>query len=481
MSFRLKTILGVAFIEAILLAILVISAMNFLRTSSEEALLEQADTTSRLVASTVTDAVLSTDLAYLESYLNQFVRNRGIAYARVISGDDTLAEAGEKEWLSRPFVESTSLDNTTDDVFSKQAGIEVGGTPYGRVEVGFYVNEIRELLESARREITSIAIIEIVLVGLFSFVLGLILTRQLTLLSEGAKAVAEGGPGFQIENSSKDELGQTIDAFNRMSRELKVSQDALANAYSHIMQSVNEGVITFSHDGTLEDVNRAAAELFQIKQGQQDGLVVEDIFPDIDLRKREGELIETMGTCSDGSLVSVELTISRVTLNDNLVLRTCVVRDVTERNEARQRLAEYAERLEEKNRDLGDFAYVASHDLQEPLRKVLSYGDLLEEECSEELSDVGRRYLSRIKDSSARMKQRIQDLLSYARVDSRTGEMGTVDLNELITGVVSDLDVAISEAGATVNIGELPSLVGEPTQFRQLLQPDDSKNPVHHH
>jgi signal transduction histidine kinase len=127
-------------------------------------------------------------------------------------------------------------------------------------------------------------------------------------------------------------------------------------------------------------------------------------------------------------------------------------------------------RLSLSNRDLAGFAFVASHDLQEPLRKIIAFGDRLERNLGENLDPTGKDYLVRMQNAATRMQRLIDDLLSYARTSSKPTVMGMVDLNSTCRDVVSDLELAIEQSGATITVGELPTIEGDSTQLGQLLQ-----------
>ena len=116
------------------------------------------------------------------------------------------------------------------------------------------------------------------------------------------------------------------------------------------------------------------------------------------------------------------------------------VDDITISKQAEVSLQVYAAKLEQSNRDLQEFAYIASHDLQEPLRKVLAFGDRLTKKYGDVLDETGRDYLKRMRDASQRMQTLINDLLTFSRVSTRAQPFTKVDLNSLIQDVISDLE-----------------------------------------
>jgi two-component system CheB/CheR fusion protein len=144
--------------------------------------------------------------------------------------------------------------------------------------------------------------------------------------------------------------------------------------------------------------------------------------------------------------------------------------DITERKQVEQRLAVYAAKLERSNRELQDFASVASHDLQEPLRKIQAFGDRLKATWGESLGDVGGDYLRRMQSAAGRMQTLINDLLMFSRVESKAQPFVRVDLASVAREVVADLEIQIERAGAVVEVGHLPAIEADPLQMRQLLQ-----------
>lgn len=133
----------------------------------------------------------------------------------------------------------------------------------------------------------------------------------------------------------------------------------------------------------------------------------------------------------------------------------------------RRRTAEVE--LQRSNQELQDFAYAASHDLQEPLRKIQAFGDILENEYGDRLGD-GAEYLSRMHAAATRMSKLIEDLLSFSRVTTKQPEPSKIDLNDILDDVLSDLENLIKRSEGKVTVGELPTVLADPTHMRQLFQ-----------
>ena len=144
--------------------------------------------------------------------------------------------------------------------------------------------------------------------------------------------------------------------------------------------------------------------------------------------------------------------------------------DITEQKQAQRALARQAEELTRSNKELEQFAYIASHDLQEPLRKVQTFGDMIATEAGATLSAEAHDYLQRMRSAAARMQTFINDLLTYSRVASQAKPFEQVDLAQVTQEVLSDLEIRIQSTGGRVEVGKLPLLNADPIQMRQLLQ-----------
>jgi PAS domain S-box-containing protein len=173
----------------------------------------------------------------------------------------------------------------------------------------------------------------------------------------------------------------------------------------------------------------------------------------------------------DGKRIPVLFSSSRLQGPDGEFQGTvCVAQDMTERKQAAEALAEKAGSLARSNAELEQFASVASHDLQEPLRKIQAFGGRLDDKFGEVLNEQGRDYLMRMRGAADRMQTLINDLLAFSRITSKAKPFAPVDLGRVVHEVLSDLETRIELTGGRVEVAELPTIDADPLQMRQLLQ-----------
>ncbi|MBD1877517.1 sensor histidine kinase [Coleofasciculus sp. FACHB-T130] len=144
--------------------------------------------------------------------------------------------------------------------------------------------------------------------------------------------------------------------------------------------------------------------------------------------------------------------------------------EIAERLEAERKLEQLTTNLQRSNRELEQFAYVASHDLQEPLRAVSGYTQLLVQEYQNSLDESAQEYMAYVIDGATRMQQLIQDLLAYSRVSTRTQAFVSIDGEKVLLQAINNLQVAIAESNATITHDPLPQVNGDKTQWLQLFQ-----------
>ncbi|PIQ98111.1 MAG: hypothetical protein COV67_00590 [Nitrospinae bacterium CG11_big_fil_rev_8_21_14_0_20_56_8] len=144
--------------------------------------------------------------------------------------------------------------------------------------------------------------------------------------------------------------------------------------------------------------------------------------------------------------------------------------DDTERRRAETELKRFTEELKRSNQALQDFTSIASHDLQEPLRKVMSFGDRLRHSLGDSLGEKEANYLDRMEQATQRMQNLIDDLLAYSRVTTRARPFTSLDLNGVINEVLADLSLRIEETGGRVEVDPLPTLEAEPIHMNVLFR-----------
>jgi len=254
-----------------------------------------------------------------------------------------------------------------------------------------------------------------------------------------------------------------------------------ARAAREILQTMADALFVIDDDGRIRVINGAVSSLLGYRDSDVMGRSIDTLEPhDLDdtISRTLAELSrrgpirdqERVFRHRDGSKVDVSVSISPI--SDNSVQRGAVViaRDIRERKKADAELREFTKRLEQSNRELEDFAYVASHDLQEPLRKIQAFGDLLESKHAEALPPQARDYISRMRSAAKRMQVLINDLLTFSRVTTKGQPFVTVNLDQIAHEVAHDLEVRLHDVGGAIYIGELPTIDADPLQMRQLLQ-----------
>lgn len=256
------------------------------------------------------------------------------------------------------------------------------------------------------------------------------------------------------------------------------------NKINAIIQSAVDGVITINERGVMEMVNPAASRLFGYHPSELLGKSVNMLMPEPEKSSHDtymqnyyhtgaGRIIgigrEVTGLRKDGTTFPFHLSISEVRLTDKRVF-TGFIHDISDQKMAEEKLRRYAAELERSNHELQDFAYVSSHDLQEPLRKIQAFGDRLKAKETDHLSEQGKDYIDRMLNAAFRMQKLINDLLSFSRVTTKALPFTKVDLNLLLPEVLSDLEVIIDKTGARIEFETLPAIEAEAIQMRQLFQ-----------
>jgi light-regulated signal transduction histidine kinase (bacteriophytochrome) len=171
----------------------------------------------------------------------------------------------------------------------------------------------------------------------------------------------------------------------------------------------------------------------------------------------------------NGAWFPVEFVRTRIEEGGRQTGSVLIFKDITERKRSEESLSQKAAELARSNAELEQFAFVASHDLQEPLRKIQAFGDRLKAKLDEALPPQARDYLDRMQNAAARMRTLIDDLLAFSRVIRNSEPFATVDLKQITKEVLGDLELRIEKSAGRVEVGDLPTIEADPTQMRQLM------------
>ena len=471
MSFRLKTILGVALIEAVLLAFLIASALDFMRESHESQMQRYARATVSSFASLTADAVLALDLARLNAFSRELVANPGIAYARILDADGLeLAGQGDRAQLQRPFQADGTLEGVNDGIYDTTSPILVAGERFGQVEVGIKVDDLQEIFAQARFWTLSIAGGEMVLVALFSLALGTYLTRQLAHLKQGAVRLSGGDLGYQIPVHGGDELAATAAAFNAMSQSLRTRTEQL----SGVFDLSPDGFLSLDQQGEVGLVNPALCRMLGVAESQLLGR-----------RRDEMERILAALTSAEHPFTSLDDLLARTRPEGDIQparvifevkgpprrslqvqARTGDLKDVAILLHFRDVSHEL-----EVDRMKSEFLSAAAHELRTPMASIFGFSELLLQQDFP--VEQRKEFLGIVHEQSALLVRIINELLDLARIEARAGKdfkRQDLDLREFVSHALEGLAPEVRprfhlEAAAATGL----NVFADPDKLRQAF------------
>jgi PAS domain S-box-containing protein len=257
-----------------------------------------------------------------------------------------------------------------------------------------------------------------------------------------------------------------------------------ATRFRTLLEASPEAMIISNRRGEIVIVNARAEQLFGYSREELIGRPIEDLIPERLRHTHRGHresylaspTIRSMGVGrdltglrKDRTEFPIEVSLGPVETDQGTMVST-VIADISARKAAERELAERRESLERSNAELEQFAYVASHDLQEPLRMVASYVQLLAQRYQGKLDADADDFINFAVDGATRMKTLITDLLAYSRVGSRGKAPERVEMEGVLGRALSNLTIAVGESAAQVTHDRLPAVMGDESQLVELLQ-----------
>jgi len=435
MSLRFKTVIGVAVIEAFLLALLIGTIVSHQRDSAEQSLQKRAHTTATLFASTTKDPLLSLDLASLEAFSEELLGNPDLVYVRVLDASGQIyAEAGNTSLLSSGFTADKLLDDVTDGVYDTSADIDESGIIYGRVELGFDIKAITQELSNARSLGIGIAAVEMLLVGLFSLLLGTYLTRQLKVLQSTARKISKGDYTSRIRVTGNDEVAEVSSAFNRMSVALHESQIS-RDKFEQQLLDLNQ---------TLEDkVERRTA---QIKKQIEELQTANDKIADTQAKLIQSEKLASVGQLAAGVAHEINNPIGFVRSN----LTT---------------LADYVETYQTL---LQKYQQLSSTDDKDKTAYELEIQKYKDSEDIEFINEDITELLRDSIDGTARVRDIVQGLRDFSHMGGQSRE--NCDLNECIESTLKIVKNGLkNKCSIETALQPLPGVMANHGELNQIL------------
>jgi PAS domain S-box-containing protein len=265
---------------------------------------------------------------------------------------------------------------------------------------------------------------------------------------------------------------------------LELRENRALDYFQNIVETVREPLVVLDSDLRVKGASRSFYRTFKVNKEETEGRLIYELGDrqwDIPALRTLLEEILPERSQFDGFEVEHEFPrVGRrvillnarqiVTEERSATMILLAIEDITERKRVEEKLKIYAAKLERSNRELQDFAQVASHDLQEPLRKIMAFGDRIKRQAGESLDEECRDYLQRMFNAAARMQTLITDLMMFSKVETKAQPFVAIDLGVIAREVSADLETLIEQTGGRVEIKELPTLEADPMQMRQLLQ-----------
>lgn len=369
--------------------------------------------------------------------------------------------------------------------FAFAADLEYGSDVRRRLQIiksvpKSVINE--RVYQSGQRYLISVVVL-IILGSIAAILLSRFVSSRLLLIKRYAASVSEGARQIDRPSPHKDEIDEIAASFSTMLETIAASEETIRRGEQRIraiLDTVLNGVITIDNRGKIIDINRAGADIFQYQSPDLVGTNVRQLMPAEDAQHHDAYIKnyvhdgkphiisqqrELFGLRRDGAQFPIQLAVSELNFEGEHLFVGAIV-DISERRAFETSLRTMNQELTKKNRDLENFAYIASHDLQEPIRKIISFANILKDTEAGNLSEDGMEILQRSEAAALRMQELVKSVLALARIKKTDEDSETIDLNLLIR---ETMEHSLPDTHYSLQCAVLPKVRGIRIYLHQLF------------
>lgn len=481
---QLKFTLTFAFIITLATALTFVHFTRQQESLALELLQDKVNSSSRAVVIAVENALQRNDFNNLSLILKSADNDEDISFIVVLdpSGEELARfKTVPPELNIRDLAKFPGLNRLSESM-QVVLPIHFPANEQGALLLGYSLNNLQRKLDQNMGQAIFIYLAVLVVGILIAAVFSRLITRNVNQLIRAANDFADGRK-IEIDLLESDELGKLGKAFLQMEAKIGEGMQNLSAANERLHREIAEHkvargkiidtakfpdenpfpVFRISNRGELLFGNPAFSSIFhqdQFEMGRQ--------VPDFWRKAVDEAMASNAKKEVDVSLDNKVFSFQIVPLMDKGYINI-YGSDITHRKISEDKISAYSLELERSNKELQEFAYIASHDLQEPLRKIIAFGDRLKANLAD-LTPRNNEYLERMQSASLRMQAFIDDLLDLSRVTTRTNPFAPVDLEKVVYKVLDDLEIRIKQTGGTVKLQNLPTIEADSFQMGQLFQ-----------
>ncbi|MGE5504543.1 MAG: sensor histidine kinase [Actinomycetota bacterium] len=460
LSLGTKLLFASLAVEVMMLTLLLVSTLTVMDDSLDLQFRQRRGEIDQLLNAALAGHMAAHDLGALQDVLDAVRSERGI---RRLELRDQRGQVVAASGQATPGAQADRAE----------LPITLAGTTYGTlaydVDTGFFAQARQRLLKSG-------SIIALALLALSAVVLtalSVLITGRLVHLADTAAAIARGDLAARVQVGQPDEVGRLAVSFNAMAEALAARMRALAESEEKFSKAFADGpdpMLILGPDHRIIEVNAAFERTFHLSRAVVIGNALDDLWPG----RHGAALAEAIGEgervlnrevhLPHGDGLAICLLSAEAIELAGSPGRIAILRDITERKAIEEALAR-------SNADLEQFAWVASHDLREPLRMVSVYVELLRRRYGDSLDGEARDFIAFASEGAQRMDRLILDLLQYSLVSRDGRPLVPTRLADHVEAACANLRVAIDECGGAVQVdGPLPVVLGDGEQLARLMQ-----------